>query len=520
MSMIRTRCDTLVRFSSQNGSRRDISIYSFDIEYDVARELMTFTPRILCCAVLTLVLSTVVRIALADDATDATLKPDAPLNERVLAIPGDPASPVTLEVTVYTPEGSGPFPLAVMNHGSTSDEPPAQQPRYHLTFSAYYFLSRGYAVALPMMRGYAGSRGHLREYGCDVEMTGADAARDIRAVIDYMKQQPGIDGSRIVVAGQSFGGWNTLALGALDVPNVRGLISFSGGMKESDCDSPDASLIDAAGRLGGRTRIPSLWFFGDNDRLFPVATWRAMYKRYTQAGGPAELVAYGVFGTDSHNMLGSGEALNIWVPRVDTFLEKLGLPGKLIHPEYMPSAVPPPTHYAKLEDATAVPYLGEQLAPYYQKFLAKPLPRAFAVGLGAATSYSGGFDPRAQALHACQQRTTHCQLYAVDNDVVWVRPTPAPSSTQFASIDDVNAVPFLNDRGRDGYRKFLNMRRPRAFAIAADGGWDAAALGPDPLAYALNACDRLHRGCRLYAVDGDVVWPKSGATVTTSHATN
>jgi len=40
-----------------------------------------------------------------------------------------------------------------MNDGATNAEPPGLQPRYRQSFSAYYFLSRGYAVALPMMRG-------------------------------------------------------------------------------------------------------------------------------------------------------------------------------------------------------------------------------------------------------------------------------------------------------------------------------------------------------------------------------
>jgi dienelactone hydrolase len=472
---------------------------------------MTLTRYKIVLLALSLLLSAVVRTAVADDVSDASIKPEAPLNERVLSVPGDAERPVALQVTVYMPSGPGPFPLAVMNHGSTSSEPPAQQPRYHLTFSAYYFLSRGYAVTMPMMRGYAGSGGYLSTHGCDDVALGLDAARDIRAVIDYMKQQPDIDGSRIVVAGQSFGGWNTLAVGALNVPNVRGLISFAGGMKESDCGSPDSSLIDAAGQLGARTTVPSIWFFGDNDSIFPVSTWRGMYERYTAAGGHAALIAYGRFGTDSHNMLGSGAALPIWVPRVDAFLRGIGLPNSPAHPEYMPSEVPPPSHYASLDDVTALPYLGDPGTAYYQHFLAKPLPRAIAIGLSSASSFTGGFDPRAQALKACQQRTRNCQLYAVDNEVVWVRPTPEPLPTRFAALENPNAVPYVDEKGRDGYQKFLTMRRPRAFAIATDGGWDAASLGPDPLAYALNNCNKMHHDCRLYAVDGDVVWSDSSS---------
>src|ERR1700733_12016793 len=90
------------------------------------------------------------------EGAESAALPNAPLNERILSIPGNPAQPVMLQVTLYTPDGPGPFPLAVMNHGATLVSAQNRGSRYHLTFSAYYFLSRGYAVVLPMMRGFAG----------------------------------------------------------------------------------------------------------------------------------------------------------------------------------------------------------------------------------------------------------------------------------------------------------------------------------------------------------------------------
>ena len=41
-----------------------------------------------------------------------------------------------------------------------------------------------------------------------------------------------------------------------------------------------------------------------------------------------------------------------------------------------------------------------------------------------------------------------------------------------------------------------------------DGAWYSSARGTDPIAAALSGCSRLHQGCRLYAVDDDVVWVK------------
>lgn len=69
--------------------------------------------------------------------------PDAPLNERILNVPGDAEHPVQLQVTEFTPDGPGPFPLAVLNHGATNVSASNRGERYHSTYSAYYFLSRG-----------------------------------------------------------------------------------------------------------------------------------------------------------------------------------------------------------------------------------------------------------------------------------------------------------------------------------------------------------------------------------------
>jgi dienelactone hydrolase len=370
---------------------------------------------------------------------DEQVSPDpALLHERVLSLPGDPARPASLQVTVYTPAGPGPFPLVVVNHGSTGNLPRAQQPRMRYTFAAYYFLSRGYAVAMPMMRGYAGSGGHPVPHGCDAVAAGLDSAKDIAAVIGDLKQQPYIDGSRIMIAGQSFGGWNALATGTLAIPGVKGIVDFAGGMRETDCADQDGALIAAAGGLGARTAIPSIWFYGDNDSIFPPPLWHAMHQRYVEAGGKAQLVAYGPFGTDSHNMLASSMALPLWVPQTDAFLARLGLPAANIHPEYLPPNAPPPSHYAAIDDVAAVPVVGVKAPGYYRQFLQLPLPRAIAIGPNSAGRSSGGFDPAASALQHCNQHGPGCRLYAVNNEVVWA---PPASMSQRGRADKHVAAP-------------------------------------------------------------------------------
>lgn len=434
----------------------------------------------------------------------SSTQPGAPLNERIVMVPVQSSPPVRLQVTLYMPGRGGPFPLALVNHGASHD--PANAPRVADEFIPYYFLSRGYAVAMPMMRGYAGSEGQLVPHGCDVTAIGLDAARDIRKVLDDVKDLPGIDASRIVVAGKSMGGWNTLAFGSLNPPDVKGLLNFAGGVKESDCRSPDASLVAAAAQLGARTKLPSMWFYGDNDQTFATPTWQAMFRQYTANGGRAQLVDYGPFQKDAHAMTASGAGLPLWVQKADAFLASIGMPGREVNPEYLPGRGPRATSYADIGDLSAVPYLDDaQKETLYRGFLAAPLPRAIAIGITSGAWASGGFDASEAAMKRCWAVTQYCRLYAVDNAVVWPRDASAPPRTNFAALANANAVPYLSAKGRAAYADFLKARRPRAFAIAPDGAWGTAS-GLDALSSALVQCAAGHTGCRLYAVDSDVVW--------------
>jgi dienelactone hydrolase len=353
---------------------------------------------------------------------DERIEPSAPLHEQILSVPGDPTRPVMLQVTLMTPPGPGPFPLAVLNHGADSSVSRGQAPRYHLTFAAWYFLSRGYAVALPMMRGFAGSGGKAEFYGCDLARVGVTNARDIEAVIDFMSRRPEIDASRVVMSGQSFGGWTTLAYGAIGDRRVKGLVNFAGGVRASDCLDQDRSMVAGMAQFGRLTKVPSIWFYGDNDKLFPPTTWRADFSAYTTTGGQADLVAYGAFGDNAHNFLGSGEALRIWTPKVDAFLAQIGLPSREVFPEYMPARPPRVTGYAGIDDVDAVPYLNDAGRAFYRTFLEKPFPRAFVVSSRAATYENGGFDPVTRGLIDCAKQSPQCEIYAYDGDVVWRGP--------------------------------------------------------------------------------------------------
>jgi dienelactone hydrolase len=371
---------------------------------------------------------------LAASDSDDDKMPTAPMHEQVLRLAGDPARPVILETTLLEPPGVGPFPLAVMNHGAEGN--PRTVKRYRVSFSIDYLLSRGYAVVVPMMRGFAGSGGQPVLDGCDDASMGKSNASDILAVIAAMKQRREIDATRIVVVGQSFGGWNSLALATLAPPEVKGIVNFVGGLRSSRCDSQDTAMWEGMAEFGHEARIPSLWFYGERDETFPEKVWRTDYERFTQAGGHAQLVDFGDI-DDAHNLLGHGEHLDLWVPKVDAYLAQRGLPNRVLYPEYMPPPPLPKTNYALIGDTALVPFIGRSHPEFYEKFLnTTTLPRALVVGTHGGTLDSGGFDPVGRALMDCRKQSTICMLYAYDNDVVWTGPDPG----QTARIDGVPII--------------------------------------------------------------------------------
>lgn len=352
--------------------------------------------------------------------------PAQPLPEEVIRVPKPVLlGTVELETTVYRPPGDGPFPLAVVNHGKAEDLPRAQ-PRMRPTSMARYLLERGYAVVVPMRQGFASSSGSYQGAGCNVESNGRMQAEDVAATIAHFSRQAWVDPGRIVVIGQSHGGWTTLAYGAeKPVPGVRALVNFAGGLRQTRCRNWEGALAHAAANYGKQTTLPSLWLYGDNDSYFGPDTFRAMHSAYTRAGAPAKLLAYGSFGVDSHKLFAAEDGRATWEAPLDEFLASAGLPSAVVRPEYarQPSVpVPPASGFASLADADAIPQLSEKGRSGYRSFLEKPAPRAFAISANGAWGWAQGKpDPLRRALDNCSRHAagSTCRLYAVDSEVVW-----------------------------------------------------------------------------------------------------
>jgi len=68
---------------------------------------------------------------------------------------------------------------------------------------------------------------------------------------------------------------------------VRGLIGFSPALRTTDCNGQDQAMISNAREFGTGAKYPSLWFYGDNDTVMPVATWRAVFAAYAHGSQAA-----------------------------------------------------------------------------------------------------------------------------------------------------------------------------------------------------------------------------------------
>jgi dienelactone hydrolase len=376
-------------------------------------------------------LSLVAAAAHAQGLPDAP--PDARLNEQVIMMPsssGDSGEAgVQLETTVFRPPGPGPFPLLIMNHGKQPGDP-REQGRDRFVYLSKEFVRRGYAVIIPMRTGFAHSGGEYTDYGCNMTANGYLQANDIHAALDWARQQSWVDPARIIVAGQSYGGLATMAAGASELPGVRGLINFAGGLRSDDDSCPwQAGLEAAFANYGAHSTLPSLWFYGRNDSYFKPALAARLRDDYVQAGGRAELVAYGPFKRDAHGMAGSQDGFAVWWPETRKFLESLGMPtGVTVAIADDPEI--PASRFASLDDVDAIPYLRDGGRRAYRAFLGKETPRAFAVSPNGAWSWAEeGEDPAWRALAACRESGgAPCTLYAVDDRVVWNDGSPLPAN--------------------------------------------------------------------------------------------
>jgi len=213
---------------------------------------------------------------------------DIPEHSQVGAAAGQT---ITLRTAIYRAPTQGRAPLIIINHASATGRDTEQTLRFEE--QARYFLSLGYAVAVPMRKGRGRSGGPLLESG-DFQSPPPriqidSGVEDIDAAVDYFISQSFVDPSRIVLAGEEHGGLLSIVYAARHPGKVSAVLNFSGGWWPETYHGGAINTGEFAD-AGGTARTPTLWLYADGDAFTPLAHVEEEVAAFRAAGGRARLV--------------------------------------------------------------------------------------------------------------------------------------------------------------------------------------------------------------------------------------
>jgi dipeptidyl aminopeptidase/acylaminoacyl peptidase len=227
--------------------------------------------------------------------------------------------------------GGGRLPVIVSVHGG-----PEGQERPSFSGIYQYFLSRGYAILAPNVRG---STGYGKAYShLDDVRSREDSVKDLAAGVEWLKTQGGADARRIAVMGGSYGGYMTLAAitlypelwaAAVDTVGIANFESFlrntSGyrrKLREVEYGSLERDLdflrsISPLYRVD-RIRTPLFVIQGKNDPRVPYTEAEQIVEALRKRNAPVE---YRLFDDEGHGVAKLSNRLIVY-PLVANFLDR------------------------------------------------------------------------------------------------------------------------------------------------------------------------------------------------------
>ncbi len=211
---------------------------------------------------------------------------------------------------IFKPEGNGPFPAVLYNHGS--EKLPGSKPGI-----GNFFASHGYVMFVPHRRGQGRSPGG---YIMD-ELRGAGTLRgqmlvrlndqhqqDVLAALAFLKNLPYVDAGNIVVTGCSFGGIQTLLTAEKDV-GLRAAIPFAAAAMTWRESSEMQERLLAAVR---RATVPIFLIQAENDYdLSPTRELSREMERSGKAYRAKIFPPYGESQSDGHGGF-CGRGVDVW----------------------------------------------------------------------------------------------------------------------------------------------------------------------------------------------------------------
>jgi len=236
-----------------------------------------------------------------------------------------PSGKLQIEAYVYRPEGPGPFPVVIYNHGSRAGRERTEMP---FTYVGKMLAASGYLVLVPERRGYGKSEGtpFSEEIGDDrgprYVARLQQEADDAIAAAEFAKTLQGADSSRITVMGWSFGGIVSV-FAASRSALFRAVVDQAGGALSWD-GSPQlqAALKEAAGKVS----VPLLGMVAENDRT--TESVKSVVAQAKKHGAAARLIVYPAFKPRENpgaiapgHMIFSAQGVGLWESDVKDFLK-------------------------------------------------------------------------------------------------------------------------------------------------------------------------------------------------------
>lgn len=278
-----------------------------------------------------------VLLAIASVASAAADRIDASLREAVHEVAVESAG-ANIVVTSFRPAGDGPFAWIVLSHGSaTTAEANRAMGRYRPLHPVREWIARGYAVLVPVRRGYGASGGSRfgDAYGScarpDFRRAGEGAATDLLATVAWARSQPDLDAKRWLLVGQSAGGFASIYAASKQPEGLVAVLAFStgrGGDPDKRPGEPCASdeLARLLADIAPRIAVPVLWFYAENDQFIGPRVQRLWYESFRAAGGRGELVTIAPFpAARGHGVFPNANGARHWVPAVADFYRTQGL---------------------------------------------------------------------------------------------------------------------------------------------------------------------------------------------------
>lgn len=235
----------------------------------------------------------------------------------------------TLGGELYKPSGAGPFPAVLYNHGSAegmlSDAAAKAMGPLYAAKGWVYFMPYRRGQGLSAQAGpYIGDEiKKAQKKGGDalavktmIQLLTTDHLDDQLAALTWLKNQPFVQVKRIAVAGQSFGGIETV-LGAQKYPFCAAVDASGGAMSWKEAPA----LHEVMKKSVRESKSPIFFFQAEND--FDLDPSNILHKEMTAAGKVAQIKIYPRFGKtafDGHSFTWLGSS--IWFEDVFAFIQR------------------------------------------------------------------------------------------------------------------------------------------------------------------------------------------------------